>query len=221
MIKRVIFDLDNTLIKWKDEYWNAVNRTFDELNLKYSIKDINKIKQAVDYYEDGRYDRYDKKLMHKTLEKFLEYELPENFVDIWMKNLGDCAPSKVDSGVLETLKYLKSKYDLVILTNWFKNSQEERLKTCKINDFFTNIYAAENFKMKPDKEAFMIAMGNYKNNECIVIGDSFKIDILGALNSNIKSIYLDNSRKITEGEIGTNKVKVIYELIDIVNRKLL
>lgn len=221
MIKRVIFDLDNTLIKWKDEYWNAVNRTFDELNLKYSIKDINRIKQAVDYYEDGRYDRYDKKLMHKTLEKFLEYELPENFVDIWMKNLGDCAPSEVDENVLETLKYLKSKYDLVILTNWFKDSQIKRLKTCKIYDFFTNVYAAENFKMKPDKEAFTIAMGDFKNNECIVIGDSFKTDILGALNTNIKSIYLDNTGKITEGEIGTNKVKVIYELIDIINRKLL
>lgn len=221
MIKRVIFDLDNTLIKWEDEYWNAVNRTFDELNLKYSNVDINKIKQAVDYYEDGRYDRYDKKLMHKTLEKFLEYELPENFVDIWMKNLGDCAPSEVDENVLETLKYLKSKYDLVILTNWFKDSQIKRLKTCKIYDFFTNIYAAENFKMKPDKEAFIVAMGDYKSNECMVIGDSFKTDILGALNANIKSIYLDNTGKITEGEIGTNKVKVIYELIDIINRKLL
>lgn len=221
MIRRIIFDLDNTLIKWKDEYWNAVDRTFDELNLKYSNVDINKIKQAVDYYEDGRYDRYDKKLMHKTLEQFLEYELPKNFVDIWMKNLGDCAPSEVDENVLETLKYLKSKYDLVILTNWFKDSQIKRLKTCKIYDFFTNVYAAENFKMKPDKEAFIVAMGDYKSNECMVIGDSFKTDILGALNANIKSIYLDNTGKITEGEIGTNKVKVIYELIDIINRKLL
>lgn len=221
MIRRIIFDLDDTLIKWKDDYWNAVNRTFDDLNLRYSNEDINKIKRAVDYYEDGRYDRYDKKLMHKTLEQFLEYQLPENFVDIWLKNLENCAPSELDDDTLRTLKYLKSKYDLVILTNWFKDSQIGRLKTSKIYDFFTKVYAAEDFKMKPNKEAFTFAMGDFKSSECIVIGDSFKTDILGALNANIKSIYLDNTGKITEGEIGTNKVKVIYELIEIINRKIL
>ena len=44
MIKRIIFDLDNTLITWKEEYWNAVNRTFEKLDLKYTDEDIEKIK---------------------------------------------------------------------------------------------------------------------------------------------------------------------------------
>ena len=42
MIKRIIFDLDNTLITWKDEYWNAVNKTFERFNLQYTDKDITK-----------------------------------------------------------------------------------------------------------------------------------------------------------------------------------
>ena len=33
MIKRVIFDVDNTLIEWKDEYDYEVNRALDEMNI--------------------------------------------------------------------------------------------------------------------------------------------------------------------------------------------
>lgn len=35
-IKRIIFDLDNTLIDWKEEYWNAVREAFIEMNLQYN-----------------------------------------------------------------------------------------------------------------------------------------------------------------------------------------
>lgn len=36
MIKRIIFDIDNTLIDWKAEYWDCLKNVFDELNLPYS-----------------------------------------------------------------------------------------------------------------------------------------------------------------------------------------
>ena len=36
MIKRVIFDVDNTLIEWKDEYDYEVNKALDEMNIKYN-----------------------------------------------------------------------------------------------------------------------------------------------------------------------------------------
>ena len=32
MIKRIIFDIDNTLIDWKAEYWDCLKNVFDELN---------------------------------------------------------------------------------------------------------------------------------------------------------------------------------------------
>ena len=67
MIKRIIFDLDNTLITWKDEYWNAVNRTFEKLDLQYTDEDIEKIKCAVDYYEDGRNEIYNIKIKLKYI----------------------------------------------------------------------------------------------------------------------------------------------------------
>lgn len=52
-IKRIIFDLDNTLIDWKEEYWNAVREAFIEMNLQYNDDTLKKVKRAVDMYEDG------------------------------------------------------------------------------------------------------------------------------------------------------------------------
>ena len=40
MIKRIIFDLDNTLIEWKDEYWDGVEEALKSENIKYTKKDI-------------------------------------------------------------------------------------------------------------------------------------------------------------------------------------
>ena len=52
MIKRIIFDIDNTLIDWKAEYWDCLKNVFDELNLPYSSETKAKIQYAVDNYED-------------------------------------------------------------------------------------------------------------------------------------------------------------------------
>lgn len=217
MIKRIIFDLDNTLITWKEEYWNAVNRTFEKLDLQYTDEDIEKIKCAVDYYEDGRNDRYNKKIMKNTLEQFLEYELPENFIEIWLENLGECAPTTLDKEVIDTLEYLKQKYDLVVLTNWFRDSQADRLKTAGINKYFSNVYATEELKMKPDKEGFETAKGNLKNDECVVVGDSLKTDVQGAINADIDVIWLDNMNivKSEKTMIDEKEITVIHKFSEL------
>ena len=36
MIKRVIFDIDNTLIDWKEEYNQEINKVLDELKIQYT-----------------------------------------------------------------------------------------------------------------------------------------------------------------------------------------
>ena len=51
MIKRVIFDIDNTLIPWKNEYYNEIFEVLKELNTECSNEDFNKIKQAFGEYD--------------------------------------------------------------------------------------------------------------------------------------------------------------------------
>lgn len=197
-IKRIIFDLDNTLIDWKEEYWNTVKETFMELHLQCNDETVNRVKCAVDMYEDGIRMTYNKQLMQEAIEKELGYMLPQEFINIWLKYLGECVPEKVDESLIKTLEYLKNKYELVVLSNWFKSSQDARLKKAGLYKFFTATYMTESFPMKPNKEAFEIAKGKYKENECVMVGDNFEVDIKGAIAVGMNAIYLNKNDKSIE-----------------------
>ena len=51
MIKRIIFDLDNTLIEWKDEYWDGVEEALNFANIRHTKQDIKDIENAMNKYE--------------------------------------------------------------------------------------------------------------------------------------------------------------------------
>lgn len=197
MIKRLIFDIDNTLIMWKDEYYDySISNTFKELGISFDKSFIKHFDEAVDSYEDY-YDIYDKEKFVKHLNNNLSIDLPNNFVDIWMKYLSECyeEPSKE---FIDTLEYLSNKYELVILSNWFRLSQENRLINMKINKYFTKQIYTENIKNKPNKEAFMEAIKPYNIDECIMIGDSIEKDIKGAESIGMKAILIDDKTKVED-----------------------
>ena len=216
MIKRIIFDIDNTLIDWKAEYWDCLKYVFDELNLPYSSEIKAKIQHAVDNYEDGTNFTYTKESMMKAIEEELGYKLPESFFGIWIRYLGMCVPEKADDEVVYTLQYLKQKYDLVVLSNWFKKSQDERLKRLGLDKYFSTTYMTENIPMKPNKEAFEIAKGPYEFSECVMVGDSLKTDVSGAVNANMNVIFYDrNNIKINSNEHIMATIRKFTELTDI------
>jgi len=197
MIKRLIFDIDNTLIMWKDEYYDySISKSFEKLSISYDKNILEELDKAVDSYEDN-YDIYDKEKFVKHLNNNLNINLPNNFVDVWMKYLSDCyeEPSKE---YIDTLEYLSNKYELVILSNWFRLSQENRLKNMKIDKYFVKQIYTENIKNKPNKEAFLEAIKPYNIDECIMIGDSIEKDIKGAESIGIKTILIDKNTKIED-----------------------
>lgn len=198
MIKKLIFDLDNTLIMWKDEYIEALKETLKQYQ---NTEDANYINNLIDEYENF-YDKYDKETLLKYINKNIKQKINMNFVEEFLKNIGFM--SEKDDEVIETLEYLSKKYELVVLTNWFTEAQTNRLKYAEIDKYFKEIIGGEKV-IKPNKEAFINACGNTKKEECIMIGDSYDIDIIGAYNAGIKPIYMnpkhkENKEKFTEIE---------------------
>lgn len=197
MIKRLIFDVDNTLIMWKDEYYDySISKSFEELGILYDKNILGKLDEAVDSYEDF-YDTYDKDNFIKHLNNNLSIDLPNNFVDIWMKYLSDCYP-KDNKKLIDVLEYLSSKYELVILSNWFRLSQENRIKNMGIDKYFIKQIYTDEVKNKPNKEAFIEAIKPYNIDECIMIGDSIEKDIKGAEEIGLKTILIDKNTKIED-----------------------
>ena len=194
MIKRVIFDIDNTLIPWKEEYYNEINNVLDELKVEHIEQDYIEIKNALGKYENEYYT-FDRKLMMNFINNYTKKNYPEEFIYKVTKKWANCVPEKIDANIIKLLEYLKTKYELVILTDWYGDQQTERLEKIDILKYFQKVYFAENTKRKPFKEAFMQAIGDNKPEECIMIGDSFERDIQGALNAGLQAIWYNPNNK--------------------------
>lgn len=189
MVKRLIFDVDDTLIKWEDKYWNTLEEVFQELNIEYDKDLLDKVIVAIGTYEQ-EHQYYNKQTMLEHINKVTSHNFNMNFLDTALKDFGKCVPKK-DKSLINTLNYLSKRYELVVLTNWFEDAQILRLKNFEIESYFAKVFASENFKVKPNKESFITAMEDKLPEECIMIGDSFKKDIQGAIDAGMKAIYVN------------------------------
>ena len=227
MIKRVIFDIDNTLMPWKAEYFSEIYTVLNELNIECTEEDFLKIQKAFSEYENNYYT-FNTKLMIDFINKYTEKNYPEEFIEMLINRWSKCAPEKLPESTINVLEYTKSKYEVVVLTDWYKDQQVKRLEKAKILKYFQEVYGAENTKRKPFKEAFLQAIGENKPEECIVIGDDFQRDIEGALKAGLQAIYYnpnntEQSKKISFYNLKNNeetkqiKYYTISELKEIMN----
>lgn len=227
MIKRVIFDMDNTLMPWKKEYDNEIGIVLKELGIEYTEEENKKIRKALIEYENNYYT-FNTKLMIDFINKYTKKNYPEELIEKLMNKWSKCAPEKLPESTIKVLEYTKSKYEVVVLTDWYKEQQVKRLEKAKILKYFQEVYAAENTKRKPFKEASMQAIGENKPEECIVIGDDFQRDIEGALKAGLQAIYYnpnntEQSKKISFYNLKNNeetkqiKYYTISELKEIMN----
>ena len=207
-MKRIIFDVDNTLLPWKNKYLEAIEDTTREYNLNIDYKKINEIIEAYENY----YDYYSKENMVNLINNKCNLNLGIDFINCWLDKLEKMADR--DDGIIDLLEYLSTKYELVILTNWFKNNQIERLKHAGIYHFFKKIYAGEE-TLKPNKQSFLTAIGNKKPEECIIIGDNYEIDIKVAYQLGLRAFLIDANQKYPESEEYTkiNNITDLKELL--------
>lgn len=194
MIKKLIFDLDNTLIIWKDEYSLELKDLVEEYKLNVCYKEIDKIIDDLEY----THDTISKEILLNDINSKLNLNLDINFVNKLFEKQSKL--SFVDNNLIDTLDYLSKKYELVILSNYFTEIQENRLKNAKIYKYFNLILGGDKIKLKPRPEAFEMAIFPNLKDECIMIGDSLNIDINGALNYGLKVIAVDYFNKIPNSE---------------------
>ena len=208
MIKRIIFDLDNTLIIWKEEFLNTLNETLEQLNINYNDEILTNLKKAINIYE-SKYNIYKEEYLLKLFKETTKLDLPINFVEVWKNNLKKCVSIDYNKETIDTLEYLYKKYDLVVLTNWFTDQQSSRLENAHILKYFKEVIGTDKILNKPNKESFIYACGKYLPSECIMIGDNLDIDIIGAKNAGLNVILLDYKNKYPEYK---NKITNISEL---------
>lgn len=159
------------------EVYEAINH---ELWYLYSLKQTSK--------EELRYQRFYKAFLHFNYDNL---QLAHHWADDYLK----ISPYKTHliDGAMDVLLYLQEKYQLHIITNGFKEVQQIKLDYSNLKPFFEHIIISEEHGFnKPDIKIFDLAqqLTNAQTHECVMIGDNYDADILGALNAQWKAIYL-------------------------------
>lgn len=204
MIRRVIFDLDNTLIDWKFAKKEAT--LFKSLHPSFTDELCLKMRGHMMVY-DREHKNYDKNDILVHLRKFSGLDLDMNFVNNWLEGTKDYIPETLNHDLKETLIYLRNKYDLAVLTNFFADVATERLKNAKLLEYFTDVYGGE-CAMKPYRKSYLNACGPFEPSECLMIGDNLENDVIGAIDAGLSAIHYDRQNI----EHPYQKIKEIKEL---------
>ena len=206
MLKRIIFDVDGTLIDVMN-FRILVEKKLKEKGISYTTEEIDAYMLATQSYEDEYFSyKFNNYLEHIKSNCWLDID--ENYMQSFLNGASIYVPEMGASNDLKrTLEYLKKKYELVVLTNFFKTVQESRLAEFGILDYFDEIYGGDSI-IKPATEAFRMAQGNNKRSECLMIGDSLQLDYLGAISSGMDAILVDKDMSKST----PNKIKSVKEL---------
>lgn len=164
------------------EIYEAINH---ELWHLYGLKQTTK--------EELRYQRFYKSFLHFNYDNL-------HLSHLWADDYLKISPYKTHliDGAMDVLLHLKDKYQLHIITNGFKEVQHIKLDYSNLKSFFTHIIISEEHGFnKPDIKIFDIAqqLTKAQTHECVMIGDNYEADIIGALNAQWKAIYLSNNLK--------------------------
>ena len=202
--KRFIFDLDHTLLfadyQVEKDYFRDIFRSdadsfvSDVVGLLYEYEKI--------------YPKYDLDILSNFMTEKTRLDFNKDVINGWIEIFGNC-DNRIDDGVLETLEFLKSRdISIAVLTNWFKKSQEMRLKNSGLLEFIDDIYAGD-FNLKPRREAYISARDRFNNSECVFIGDNLEKDYIGPRIYNMASILYDKDDVHNDNLI---KIKRIDEI---------
>lgn len=199
----MIFDLDGTIIntKYNDEGILFKSYLSEE---EYNRLDINKVLYD---YENVSY-RYDINDFIRFVKSTYNITFTDKLIKEWI-NLGYEGDSKLFPDTIETLDYLKSRdYSLVICSNWFTSAQRRRVHTYGLADYFDEVRGGD-FALKPNKDAFLGCIGEFSIEECIMIGDNYYKDYLGAKRIGMDAIYVNHKGE----KNGIKELKKIKEIL--------
>ena len=189
---------------WSDKYLFALRNVLEELMPNYTEEQLLEIDDCVVAYEQS-HDIYTKDDFVNYINDRCNTKFETSFVDKLIVEQGACYED--DEELVSTIKYLKEKYDLVVLSNWFTDTQKLRLQGIGILDYFTLVSGGDERILKPNSKAFDVVLDGYEKEECLMVGDSLKHDIIPATELGIPCIWITDK---TSHEYKT--CKDVYQL---------
>ncbi|MFH4935652.1 HAD-IA family hydrolase [Staphylococcus cohnii] len=216
MIKAILFDLDGTILDRKSSLIKFIDYQYEKFIGYLNHIDKNTFKSKFIELDQNGYVWKDI-VYAQLIDIFNITGLNVNdLIDDYIHNFCEqCLPYP---NLINTLDILNSNnYKLGIITNGKYPFQYHNIKSLKIEQYMDVILVSEKEKIKkPNSLIFEKAAKKLDIDlcECLFVGDSFKNDYEASKSAGMQSIYRLNNEN--EMHYGTNNIKNLYELTDIV-----
>lgn len=226
--KSIFFDLDDTL--W-DTYHNN-KECLEEVYTDYrfgryyaSFEAFFQVYWANNnrLWKQYRNHEIDKQML--TIERFRPFLEPlgmgdlSNVIRINEDFLQRCSrKTRLVLGAIELLDYLRLSYQMSILSNGFREVQYLKLRNSGLEPYFSQMILSEDAGIqKPHKGIFDYALAhtNAQPETCLMIGDSWDADIVGARNAGIDQLWFNPYRFSCKGFTPTYEVNSLQEIRNI------
>ena len=204
--QHIFFDLDHTI--W--DFDKNAEEALHELFITHRLNDIGLASADVfieTYTENNHRLWREYHLGNITKQALREARFKQTFLDLGVQP--EFIPSGFEDAYVqlcptktnlfpnahETLEYLQSKYQLHLISNGFKESQDIKISGSGLDKYFTHIVISELVGVnKPDAAIFehAVTLSGTTKEQSVMIGDSLEADVLGALNYGMDAIYFNS-----------------------------
>ena len=198
----LFFDLDNTIWDFNSNSYDALYVALDKLQLLGLIGSFDDYFKIYSEVNENLWDLYRQGLMTKKVLSVQRFEETFEKNGTPLKIGGEVVNStylaemplqtRLVEGARQLLDYLHGRYEVAIITNGFKEVQYDKIIRSELSKYFRKIFISEEIgAQKPGRQIFEYAIKsmNAPKRSSLMIGDSWEVDVVGAMNFGIDQIY--------------------------------
>lgn len=187
MATKYIFDLDETITKTNYQWEEAFFKSQIGEEAKYFLP--HKYELLISYEE--LYKRYEAKSLSDHFANY-GFNIPPYVIEEWSNFKGTVTAIPEMANFIIWLADQNKR--LVLLSNWFTKAQKEKLHRVGLLHYFDTIIGGD-IALKPNPESYKLAVGKTPIEDCIMIGDDYKKDYLGAIQVGLPAYHVTDENR--------------------------
>lgn len=216
-----LFDLDDTLLNFKESEQLSFKRTIDHFDIDTPLDKLFAYYQV----ENAKlWDNFDKGLVSKDRLKVERFEKvldhfsiqinPNEMSEFYLNSLPDSVV--LLDGTLEVLNKLSKVAEIGIITNGVEHIQHRRIEKSGIGEFVSFVCVSEACGFaKPDSRFFEYTVRqakDYIKEQTIIIGDRYEADIMGGYRFGIDTCWFNPLNKQVNEPVHTYEISSLRDL---------
>ncbi len=207
--KKILFDLDDTILDFRASERTAIRQTFEEFGIPADEAVLRRYSEI----NIGCWERLELGTMTRGEVLVGRFELlfRELGIDVPARSVQDRYESLLESGhrfipgAPELLEQLFERYDLYLISNGNLVTQESRLKSAGISPYFKGIFISEQIGANKPERAFFdacfAAIPDFRREDAVIVGDSLSSDIRGGMNAGVRTCWFNPDGRIAVGDV--------------------